>query len=127
KTRIEPSRGRSAGGRLPPGGTARRDPERDQEEDALPARMRGEERRHVVIEEREARGADALGVGGEVEPAADDPGLERGRPVAPIAVARERAVEVAEQDHIRARIRRDVLAEAQVARLAAEVAPLEEL
>src|SRR5437879_9754293 len=89
--------------------------------------MRGEERRHVVVEEGEARGAEARGVGGEVELAADDAGFERGRAVAAVPVAREDGGEVGEEEHVDARVRGNVLAEAQVSGVSPEVALLQEL
>src|SRR5579883_3204988 len=107
---------------------ARRVARRDEEHDAAPGGVGREERRHLVVEEGEARGAEPERVGREVDAAAGDGGLELGRAVAAVAEAAEHLVEVDEPEEIDGGIGREVLVEAEMAGRAAEVAraqPLE--
>src|SRR5439155_5185185 len=68
------------------------------EDRVLAPRVGREEGHDVVVVEGEAGGAEALRVGGQIEPPTDDPGLEVGRSIAAIAQPREDALEIGEEE-----------------------------
>src|ERR687892_986796 len=101
--------------------------ERRQEHHALPFCVRGEELRNLVVEEGESGGAEAKGVGGEVEAAADDSPLELGGPIAAITEPGEDRLETREAVDVRPGSGRELLEEAEAARDRTKLAFLEEL
>src|SRR5689334_16748168 len=84
--------------------------------------MRREEFRHIVVEEREPRGAEPLRVRREINLSAHNSCLELRGAVTPIAEARQSSIEVRQKINIHAAIRRDILIEPEITRLAAEIA-----
>jgi hypothetical protein len=109
------------------GATSNGAPERSQEHHALPVCVRGEERRNLVVEERESGGAEMKCVGGEVEAAADDSPLELSGPVAAIAEPGEDRLEIRKAVDVRPGGSRKLLEEAESARDRSKLAFLEEL
>src|SRR5258705_11392322 len=89
--------------------------------------MRREKCRHVVVEEGEPRGAEPERIGREIELPAHDGGLELGGAIASVAEAVQDAVEIRKKIDVGARVRRDVLAQPEMTRFAAEVAFPQEL
>lgn len=89
--------------------------------------VRREELDHIVIEKRKARGAEVLGVGGEVEFSANDSGLQLDGTVTTIAEAGQNGFKVGQKENIRGCVAGQVLLEAEVSRLVAELALFEEV
>ena len=99
--------------------------ERRQEHHALPFCVRGEELRHLVVEEGESGGAETKRVGGEVEAAADDSPLQLSGPIAAIAEAGEDRLEIGQAVDVRPGGGRKLLEEAESARDRPKLAFLE--
>src|SRR5438552_6291832 len=94
----------------PPSLPSPRPPAQRYEEDRAFVRgVRGEEVGDVVVEERQAGGAEMQGVGGEVESAAQDPGFELRGAVAPIAEGLENGAKIGEEKHVGGGIAGEVL------------------
>src|SRR5918996_3770127 len=87
--------------------------ERRQEHHALPFCVRGEELRNLVVEEGESGGAEAKGVGGEVEAAPHDSSPQLGGPIAAIAEPGEDRLEIREAVDVRPGCGRELLEEAE--------------
>src|SRR5207244_2078493 len=93
---------RSSGGperRRRPRGARHRAAERGDEDRVLALGVGREESNDLAVVEREAGGAEALRVGAQVEPPADDPGLEVGHAITAIVRSRQDALHVGEEEH----------------------------
>ena len=84
--------------------------------------MRREECRHVIIKKSKSGGAEPLCVRGEINLSADNSCLELRGTVTAIAEARQSSIEVRQKINIHAAIRRNILIEPEITRLAAEIA-----
>ena len=97
------------------------------EEGGLARGVRREKLDHLVVVEGEAGGAEALGVGGEIEPPADEARLEVGRAIAPVAERAEKACEIREEEDGGARRPAERLTEAEEGGIGSHVARPDQL
>jgi hypothetical protein len=86
--------------------------------------VRREELGYIVVEKREAGGAEVLGVSRQIQLAAEDAGLELHGAVSPIAEALQDRAKVSQEEHICRGIGGQGLLQSQVAGLGAEISLL---
>jgi len=101
--------------------------EGDEKNGALAFCVRREEFGDVVVEKGEAGGAEPLGVRSKIELAAEDAGFELHSPIAAIAEALKDGAQVRQEKNIHSGIRGQLLSQAQVTCLGAEISLLQAL
>src|SRR6266404_8684017 len=87
--------------------------------------MWGEEAGHVVVVKCEAGGSQALGIGCEIEFAAEDAGLKLYGTIAAVSKAIENRPQVCQEENIHGGVGGQLLLQSEVACLVAKVSPLQ--
>src|SRR6266567_6625146 len=100
--------------------------EGDQEDRALAPGVGREEVDHVIVVKSQAAGAEALGIGGKVEFAAQNAGFQLRGTVSAVPVALQNLLQVGEEEHIDGCIGGNLLVESQEASIVAEVPGLQQ-
>src|SRR4029077_3168019 len=99
----------------------------DEEDGAVAFGAGREEAGDVIVKEREAGGAKALGVSRQIELAAKDASFQLHRAIAAIAEALEDGPQVREEKDVHGGVRGQLLLHAQVPGIGAEVSLLQSL
>ena len=89
--------------------------------------MRGEEEGHVVIVEGETGCAQALGVGGKIQLAAEDTSFQLHRAIPTIAQVAQNRPQVRQKEDIHRRVFRQLLLESEVTGLGTKISRLQTL
>src|SRR6266853_2707346 len=89
--------------------------------------MWGEEASHIVVVKGEAGGAQTLGIGGEIEFAAENAGLKLYGAIAAISKAIENRLQVCQEENIHGGIGRQLLLQSEVAGFVAKISLLQAL
>src|SRR5271169_4180688 len=92
----------------------------EQEDGTLAFRMRRKKVNHVIIEECQPGRTQALGIRGQVHPAADCTRLQLDGPVAAVPISLQDGIQVGEKENVHAGVRWKILLQAKLVGLGAE-------